>query len=107
MSQSFHSFFGVKPCYKCCQKIQASTYNPGGSPQRDWGNCSFAFSEDKFMNLQAGSLKNFRLSCALVLLSVALFGTQARTQEVTAGITGTVTDANGAAVVGAIVTATD
>jgi hypothetical protein len=38
---------------------------------------------------------------------VALFGTQGQTQEVTAGITGTVTDASGAAVVDALVTATD
>jgi Carboxypeptidase regulatory-like domain len=53
------------------------------------------------------SLKCFRLIWALVLLSVALFGTQAQTQEVTAGITGTVTDPSGAAVVGALVTATD
>jgi hypothetical protein len=59
------------------------------------------------MNLQAGSLKNFCLSCALVLLSVALFGTQARTQEVTAGITGTITDPSGSVVVDALVTATD
>src|SRR5215470_11660654 len=59
------------------------------------------------MNLQAGSLKYFRLSCALVFLAVALFGTQARTQEVTAGITGTVTDPSGAAVVDALVTAMD
>jgi len=59
------------------------------------------------MNLQAGSLKNLRLSCALVLLSVALFGTQARTQEVTAGITGTITDPSGSVVVDALVTATD
>ena len=51
------------------------------------------------------SLKCFRLIWALVLLSVALFGTQA--QEVTAGITGTVTDPSGAAVVDALVTATD
>src|SRR5215469_9137629 len=107
MNQSFHSCFGVKPCYKSCQKIQASAYNLGGSPQRNCGNCSFAFSEETFMNLQAGSLKYFRLSCALVLLAVALFGTQARTQEVTAGITGTITDPSGSAVVDALVTATD
>ena len=59
------------------------------------------------MILQAGSLKNFRLSCALALLAVALFGTQARTQEVTAGITGTITDPSGSVVVDALVTATD
>ena len=53
------------------------------------------------------SLKCFRLIWALVLLSVALFGTQGQTQEVTAGITGTVTDPSGAAVVNALVTATD
>jgi len=57
------------------------------------------------MNLQAGSLKYFRFACALVLSSVALFGTQARTQEVTAGITGTITDPSGSAVVDALVTA--
>jgi len=38
---------------------------------------------------------------------VALFGTQGQTQEVIAGITGTVTDPSEAAVVDALVTATD
>jgi len=53
------------------------------------------------------SFRCFRLIWVLVLLSMVLSGMQARTQEVTAGITGTVTDPNGAAVGGAIVTATD
>ena len=44
------------------------------------------------MGVQGKSLKCLRLIWALVLLSVMLFGIQARTQEVTAGITGTVTD---------------
>jgi len=67
----------------------------------------FAFNEESFMNLQAGSLKYFRFACALVILSVSLFGTQARTQEVTAGITGTITDPGGSAVADALVIATD
>jgi Carboxypeptidase regulatory-like domain/TonB dependent receptor len=59
------------------------------------------------MGMQGKSLKCLRLISALVLLSVMLFGIQARTQEVTAGITGTVTDHSGAVVVDALVTATD
>ena len=59
------------------------------------------------MNLRAGSLRYFRGTGILVLLSAFLCGTQARTQEVTAQITGTVTDPTGAAVVEALVTATD
>jgi hypothetical protein len=61
------------------------------------------------MNLQPGStsIQYSRLACVLVLLSVALSGTWARTQEVTAGVTGTVTDPDGDVVMGAVVTATD
>jgi Carboxypeptidase regulatory-like domain/TonB dependent receptor len=59
------------------------------------------------MNHQPGSIQYSRLACVLALLSLALSGTRARTQEVTAEITGTITDPDGAAVVGAIVTATD
>jgi Carboxypeptidase regulatory-like domain len=61
----------------------------------------------KKMGVQGKSLKCLRLIWSLVLLSVMLFGMQARTQEVTAGITGTVTDHSGAAVVDALVTAMD
>jgi Carboxypeptidase regulatory-like domain len=60
----------------------------------------------KEMGVQGKSLKCLRFIWVLVLLSV-IFGGQARTQEVTAGITGTVTDHSGAAVVDALVTATD
>src|SRR5215831_12614095 len=57
------------------------------------------------MNLRPGSIEiqYSRLACVLALLSVALCGTRARTQEVTAGVTGTITDPDGAVVVGAVV----
>ena len=51
--------------------------------------------------------KHVRLVWTLVVLHMALVGIQARAQEVTAAITGTVIDPNGTAVVDALVTATD
>ena len=59
------------------------------------------------MNLHAGSIRHSRLACVFFLSSVAFFATRARPQEVTAGITGTVTDPSGSSVVDALVTATD
>jgi len=61
------------------------------------------------MTLRTGpiSIQYFRFACVLALLSVVLSGKQAKTQEVTAGVTGTITDPDGAVVVAAVVTATD
>ena len=53
------------------------------------------------------SIHYFRFAYVLTLLSVVLSGKQATTQEVTAGVTGTIADPDDAVIVGAVVTATD
>ena len=53
------------------------------------------------------SIHYFRFVYVLTLLSVVVSGKQATTQEVTAGVTGTIADPDDAVIVGAVVTATD
>lgn len=82
----------------------------GNTWERWSSSLSYAFQKrhkEIAMNLQESSVRSFRVLSAAILVCLAVWERQVRGQEVTAGITGTVTDQSGSAMMDAILTATD